>query len=280
MERKRKAIEFNKLSNKIQTEFLQDTIYNNAGVSEELDRRPWGAGQGGNDLNVPIYMRNLIYYTDDYRPIWTNEMLYTGHSILTKNLDNENISPTVYPNATSHILKSIKNYPVNNKEVCTVGSISPWVESILLYSGAIVDVVDVIDYNPPVLENINNPRLHVITNVIKQYDCIVSYSSIEHSGLGRYGDDIDPDGDIKTMNFFHSILKPNGLLFLAVPLGEKTRLEWNHHRIYGPSRFEKLTQKFKLINLYGNQSTSNIYNYFVGENNWQNQPVCVFQKKI
>ena len=123
MERKRKAIEFNKLSNKIQTEFLQDTIYNNAGVSEELDRRPWGAGQGGNDLNVPIYMRNLIYYTDDYRPIWTNEMLYTGHSILTKNLDNENISPTVYPNATSHILKSIKNYPVNNKEVCTVGSI-------------------------------------------------------------------------------------------------------------------------------------------------------------
>ena len=30
MERKRKAIEFNKLSNKIQTEFLQDTIYNNA----------------------------------------------------------------------------------------------------------------------------------------------------------------------------------------------------------------------------------------------------------
>lgn len=277
MERKRKAIEFNKLSNKIQTEFLQDTIYNNAGVSEELDRRPWGAGQGGNDLNVPIYMRKLIYYTDDYRPIWTNEMLYTGHSILTKNLDNENISPTVYPNATSHILKSIKNYPVNNKEVCTVGSISPWVESILLYSGAIVDVID---YNPPVLENINNPRLHVITNVIKQYDCIVSYSSIEHSGLGRYGDDIDPDGDIKTMNFFHSILKPNGLLFLAVPLGEKTRLEWNHHRIYGPSRFEKLTQKFKLINLYGNQSTSNIYNYFVGENNWQNQPVCVFQKKI
>ena len=277
MERKRKAIEFNKLSNKIQTEFLQDTIYNNAGVSEELDRRPWGAGQGGNDLNVPIYMRNLIYYTDDYRPIWTNEMLYTGHSILTKNLDNENISPTVYPNATSHILKSIKNYPVNNKEVCTVGSISPWVESILLYSGAIVDVID---YNPPVLENINNPRLHVITNVIKQYDCIVSYSSIEHSGLGRYGDDIDPDGDIKTMDFFHSILKPNGLLFLAVPLGEKTRLEWNHHRIYGPSRFEKLTQKFKLINLYGNQSTNNIYNYFVGENNWQNQPVCVFQKKI
>tara|TARA_B110000971_G_scaffold140339_1_gene143465 strand:- start:8940 stop:9608 length:669 start_codon:yes stop_codon:yes gene_type:complete len=222
-------------------------------------------------------MRNLIYYTDDYRPIWTNEMLYTGHSILTKNLDNENISPTVYPNATSHILKSIKNYPVNNKEVCTVGSISPWVESILLYSGAIVDVID---YNPPVLENINNPRLHVITNVIKQYDCIVSYSSIEHSGLGRYGDDIDPDGDIKTMDFFHSILKPDGLLFLAVPLGEKTRLEWNHHRIYGPSRFEKLTQKFKLINLYGNQSTDNIYNYFVGENNWQNQPVCVFQKKI
>ena len=80
------------------------------------------------------------------------------------------------------------------------------------------------------------------------------------------------------MNFFHSILKPKGLLFLAVPLGEKTRLEWNHHRIYGPDRFNKLIHKFKLINLYGNQASNNINNYFIGDNNWQNQPVCVLQR--
>jgi hypothetical protein len=275
MPREKKATEFKDLSPTLQSKFLADTIFNDAGLSEELDRRCWGAGQGENDLNVPMYMRKLIYYTDDYRPIWTNEMLLLGHQILSnKNTDIETISPTVYPNATSDILRSINEYSLDNKEVCTVGSISPWVETILLYAGA---KVDVIDYNPPVLKDITESRLKVVTETTKKYDCVVSYSSIEHSGLGRYGDEIDPDGDLKTMEFFKSILKPDGLLFLAVPLGEKTRLEWNHHRIYGPDRFKTLAKSFKLINVFGNQKTNLLHNYFVGENNWQNQPVCVFQ---
>ena len=276
MLREKKAKEFYDLPSKLQTAFLANTIFNNAGISEELDRRAWGAGQGENDLNIPIYMRKLIYYTNDYRPIWTNKMLQLGLNILsTHNADNENISPTVYPNATIDILRAINEYPVNNKEVCTVGSISPWVETILLYAGA---KVDVIDYNPPVLKDINNPNLNVITETTKKYDYIVSFSSIEHSGLGRYGDDIGPDEDLKTMEFFYSILKPDGLLFLAVPLGKKTRLEWNHHRIYGPDRFNKLTKQFKLINLFGNQPTNVLQKYFVGDNNWQNQPIGVFIK--
>lgn len=37
--------------------------------------------------------------------------------------------------------------------------------------------------------------------------------------LGRYGDPLDPDGDLKAMKLVYSMLKPGGLLFLTVPVG-------------------------------------------------------------
>ena len=277
MVREKKATEFSMLDIKVQEQFLQSSTFNDAGVSEELDRRQWGAGQGENDLNVPIYMRKLIYYTDDYRPIWTAEMFESGLAILSDaERDNEEISPTVYPNATRDILRAISQYTLSGKSVCTVGSISPWVETILLYAGA---KVDVIDYNPPVLQDVRQANLHVVTTPTRKYDVIVSFSSIEHSGLGRYGDDIDPDADLTTMDFFYDILKPDGLLFLAVPFGKANRLEWNHHRIYGPERYNKLVKRFQVVNVFGNQDTNILSKYFHGENNWQNQPVVVLRKK-
>lgn len=36
------------LNAKVEERFLQDTIFNDAGLSEELDRRGWGAGQEDN----------------------------------------------------------------------------------------------------------------------------------------------------------------------------------------------------------------------------------------
>ena len=277
MVREKKATEFEDLPSHIKTKFLERSIFNDAGLSEELDRRGWGAGQGENDLNVPVYMRKLIYYTDDYRPIWTAEMFKSGLAILSDaKRDNEEISPTVYPNAAGDILRAISQYTLSAKLVCTVGSISPWVETILLYAKA---KVDVIDYNPPVLQDVSQANLQVVTTPTKKYNAIVSFSSIEHSGLGRYGDDIDPDADLTTMDFFYDILEPDGLLFLAVPLGEANRLEWNHHRIYGIKRYKKLIRRFHVINIFGNQKTNILDKYFHGENNWQNQPVVVLRKR-
>uniref|UniRef100_A0A914YXU7 DUF268 domain-containing protein n=1 Tax=Panagrolaimus superbus TaxID=310955 RepID=A0A914YXU7_9BILA len=68
-----------------------------------------------------------------------------------------------------------------------------------------------------------------------KFDFIVSFSSIEHSGLGRYGDPIDPIGDIREMNKIHCLLKNKGLLFLGLPVGIDSIL-YNAHRIYGRIR--------------------------------------------
>lgn len=49
------------------------------------------------------------------------------------------------------------------------------------------------------------------------FDVIVAISVLEHVGIGRYGDPIDPDGDMQTMRNLEAWLRPHGLLYLDVP---------------------------------------------------------------
>ncbi|CAD7970908.1 unnamed protein product [Amoebophrya sp. A120] len=51
----------------------------------------------------------------------------------------------------------------------------------------------------------------------KKFDLVVSDSSIEHSGLGRYGDAVNPYGDLITMAKAYCIVKDNGHFLLGMP---------------------------------------------------------------
>ena len=49
------------------------------------------------------------------------------------------------------------------------------------------------------------------------YDVIISYSSLEHSGLGRYGDYLNPNGDLETMDEIYNHLTkkvPSGAIYI------------------------------------------------------------------
>jgi hypothetical protein len=69
----------------------------------------------------------------------------------------------------------------------------------------------------------------------KLFDCIISFSSLEHTGLGRYGDPLDPYGDLRVMARLQCVSKPNAAFFIGYPYGFDTTC-FNAHRIYGPTR--------------------------------------------
>lgn len=55
--------------------------------------------------------------------------------------------------------------------------------------------------------------------------------SLEHFGLGRYGDPIDPEACFKCFTNIQKKLKEGGQLYISLPIGHE-RVEFNAHRIF------------------------------------------------
>jgi SAM-dependent methyltransferase len=58
--------------------------------------------------------------------------------------------------------------------------------------------------------------------------------AIEHVGLGRYGDPVDPRGWLVAMRELARILAPGGHLYLGTPIGRE-RLCFNSQRVFAPA---------------------------------------------
>lgn len=69
---------------------------------------------------------------------------------------------------------------------------------------------------------------------------------IEHIGLGRYGDEVDPDGHNKAARELMRVLKPEGTLLIGAPVGRE-RLCFDAHRIFDPETVLHMFQGLKLI---------------------------------
>lgn len=83
------------------------------------------------------------------------------------------------------------------------------------------------------LSNLTSGR-EDLTSLSFPDNSIVSLScmhTVEHIGLGRYGDKIDPTGDLKAMNELKRVLSVGGSLLFVVPVG-KSSVVFNAHRIY------------------------------------------------
>jgi len=70
-------------------------------------------------------------------------------------------------------------------------------------------------------------------------ESISSLCVVEHIGLGRYGDELDPYGTDKSIEELKRVLKPNGHLYLSVPVGEENRVAFNAGRIFKEEDFLK-----------------------------------------
>src|SRR5665213_121677 len=77
-------------------------------------------------------------------------------------------------------------------------------------------------------------------------DVVTIISTLEHVGLGRWGDPLDVDGDIKAMREARRILRPGGHVVLTVPYGYPT-VVFNLHRIYDQGRINKLSEGFEMV---------------------------------
>jgi len=125
---------------------------------------------------------------------------------------------------------------LKNGNVLVIGSENPWVEACVLASGA--KHITTLEYGEIISEH---PQISTITpseiqkNIEKYlgfFDAVVSFSSVEHSGLGRYGDELNPWGDRQAIARAWCASKNGAELLLAVPYGNDI-IFYNAHRQYG-----------------------------------------------
>lgn len=69
---------------------------------------------------------------------------------------------------------------------------------------------------------------------------------IEHVGLGRYGDPIDPRGDLRAISELKRVVSMGGNLLFVVPIG-KPKIMFNAHRIYSYSQIISYFLDFELL---------------------------------
>lgn len=105
--------------------------------------------------------------------------------------------------------------------------------------------VEVIDIRPlPItLDSVSFHQIDVLGNIpdnLHNYcDSLSCLHTVEHLGLGRYGDHIDYWGYKKGLSNITKILKPEGILYISVPIGPQ-RIEFNAHRVFSVKYFLEL----------------------------------------
>lgn len=65
-------------------------------------------------------------------------------------------------------------------------------------------------------------------------DSISCLHAIEHFGLGRYGDPVDPNGHLKGFKNIIKMLKPGGRLYISFPISKSNQVHFNAHRVFHP----------------------------------------------
>jgi hypothetical protein len=156
---------------------------------------------------------------------------------------------TEYGTMDGFLREAVERFPLQGKKVAIIGSEKPRYEAFCLAH----------DAKPVTLEyssiTTDDTRLDLRTpaqvrSTNERFDVALSLSTYEHSGLGRYGDPIDPDGDLLAMNELKKIVAPEGLAFVAVPVGREA-VFFNLHRVYGRERLKRLHEGWGILESFG-----------------------------
>lgn len=155
---------------------------------------------------------------------------------------------------------ALKAYPTSGKGI-VIGSLTPWAEGFALRYGA--EKIITAEYNPIISEDERIVPTHPMDIAknwkkwVNSLDFAISFSSLEHSGLGRYGDILDPIGDLREVQKTRCLLKPGSLFYLDVPTGRDV-LAFNANRVYGWARWPLMAAGFQVLGIFKADRTERV----------------------
>lgn len=162
---------------------------------------------------------------------------------LKDNLSHTPLEPTYFFQdswAAKHIfkLKPTHHYDVGSSAK-TIGILSQFVP------------ITMIDIRPIELEldNLFFKKGSILELPFKDnsIETLSSLCVVEHIGLGRYGDPIDPFGSEKAIAELKRVLKKDGIILFSVPVDIENKIYFNAHRAFTREYILELFEGFSLI---------------------------------
>lgn len=97
-----------------------------------------------------------------------------------------------------------------------------------------VDIRDLPATNHPTISFLQADFMGEDLRAVGKADSVSCLNAIEHFGLGRYGDPIDPNGHLIAFENLIKILEPGGVLYISFPIGNENEVHFNAHRVFEP----------------------------------------------
>ncbi|MCF4967337.1 class I SAM-dependent methyltransferase [Nostoc sp. CMAA1605] len=226
---------------------LNDKIVELEKKIDQLSQLQQGIGKTSIEMQADNIITNNFASTEEAKiksGLWFNEPIIVGYRETGEAFwagTNERILERVF------VLQSLSRlYDSNEVKILDVGS----AESLISYELATLNYsVTAIDIRPTALFH---PNLQFIKSDIckpvippASFDCVIALSTLEHIGLGWYGDEQGESYDIEAVKQINLLLKPEGKFILTVPYGKKAVTPV--HRIYDKASLQTLTQDFTVM---------------------------------
>lgn len=125
-------------------------------------------------------------------------------------------------------------YQANPKKHIDIGSrIDGFVAHVAVFRK--IEVFDIRGLSKSDHPNIQYKEADLMSDVEEEVtDSLSCLHVIEHFGLGRYGDPIEPKGYIVGFKNLIKMLKPGGVLYISFPIGTSNEVHFNAHRVFHP----------------------------------------------
>lgn len=93
--------------------------------------------------------------------------------------------------------------------------------------------IEVFDIRPlDIGHGISFKQLDIVEQHSEKADSVSCLHSIEHFGLGRYSDAVNPEGHRQGFRKLVELVELGGLLYISFPVSDEPRVEFNAHSVF------------------------------------------------
>jgi hypothetical protein len=136
---------------------------------------------------------------------------------------------------TNKLRDALKHSPGNKYgRLLVIGSTNPWVQACILEAGA--NEIVTLEYGVIYSKQPQSKTMvtlefcrDFLENKLENFDAVVTFSTVEHSGLEIFGDMLNPWGDIITIARAWCVTKDLGYLTIGVQYRDET-IQFNADR--------------------------------------------------